>query len=313
MDIHPCQELHDQGYHHCEICYKNSKFYSIVRNNKANFHELVSQRIEVLIKKRCLEIMNIYVLLPSVLIQMVVEFVCQDEELWYVWCSPFNLMQKKNVHQKECLWFVPSQSPINRIFQVDLPSTIYTWISQKLQGYDDYIFHLFQWVKTTDNQSVVRLWKNNLSYVPHKWILLAEIPKPQKCRLREGKFDFKLNNCENILSICDDKGKHWFSKKKLKFRKSEKFANFGNLQESLEIFTPHPIITQYNDFGKEKNEKYHLDLKYNNNYQLDCELSCMSEICGDKTTCPILFPYIKRCKDIASQLWTFTAKCPQTK
>ena len=307
-----CKDSHFSQQEYCEICYLNSNSHTFVTHNTTNksLNQLLSQRMSYSLKRESQKILKDYNILPCVLIEMVMEFICSDVELWYVCLSAINPWQKHL--EKQCLWFIPSESPLTRIFHVHLPPINQTLIMEKLNAYN-HIFYLCQWIATQEeNRNFLYIWEMNLSNIPRKWILLATIQKPIHCHLDKLTFDFRLNDRGNILSIRDYYNKRWIVKHEIKsyfnhnITKEKKLDTSENtevseLDETLETFISPPMNPNCNT--RQKNEKYHLDLEYNVKSEASFVLHCTSETCFENTDCCSLYHSMVRCKNIASRTW----------
>lgn len=106
----------------CVKCYEDSSpsFYLLLRENAENPNRLQSlANCNFAIKK---EFINNLLIFPSVLVNLIEEYLYVDSEIWNIMYAP---MDPTDPDERCCLWFVPSQSSLLSSFQLDLPNEDY--------------------------------------------------------------------------------------------------------------------------------------------------------------------------------------------
>ena len=188
-------------------------FYKLAKKNAQSQNRLHFKNDLAQLREKTEHFFVTCYLLPGVLVNLVLDYIDDNLEIWnlFLGVDRTSLNQKK---VQQCLWFVPSQSPIETTFTIPLPFLFYDLIALSPLGH---LISVCQRVKKTNSW---RFWTFNLREKKIIWSKITEIRVPEGFG---NEKDMKFEQNESQIIVNNNKKKQiWVAKKELKYNKFSK-------------------------------------------------------------------------------------------
>lgn len=215
---------HQEQKFFCTECHDSLSL--LVLENAKNADRVRLKHFHFQARKCAIEVIQRYLLLPSVLASIIGEYLSYHTEVWNLFISPLSL---KN--DKEYLWFVPTESPLSKVFAIEFPFNSYFLIDINSDGNNIYACEE-GYVENKERvcsilNKVLRFWVTDVKAPIMKWSVVCEIlcpptfvpnasmafrvdkdqvlfyESPEKVWISTDFLNFKpLQACPSPLSIC---------------------------------------------------------------------------------------------------------------